>query len=85
MQKPTPRETLPRLLELGIITPDQKDLLLANYEYFEQNRPYIEQTYPGKWVASLDNELLIGSSLEEVQQLIEGKKQNRLAYIKQVV
>lgn len=85
MQKPTPRETLPRLLALGIITSDEKELYMANYEYFEQNRSNIEQKYPGKWVASLNNELLIGSSLQEIRRVMAEKQNNRFMYIEEIV
>lgn len=85
MQKPTPRETLPRLRGLGIITSDEESSYLANYEYFEQNRSDIEQKYPGKWVASVNNEFFVGDWYKEVKELIEKKPNCRFAYIEQII
>ncbi len=85
MKKPTPRETLPRLVALGIITSDDSVRYLANYEYFEQQRDPIEQDFSGMWVASIGNEIIVGCSLYEIRQLLDRKPDGRFAYVEEIV
>ena len=89
MQKPTPRETLPRLQELGILTASECAKYLASYEHFESRRAEIEKNYLGKWVASIadtDN-IIIADSLPELRVFLalEDSHIARFAYIEQMI
>lgn len=81
---PTPRETIGRLLSLGIITSDDARRYLENYEFFERNRSWIEANYHGKWTASLNSRLFTDDHLEALRARITNELYDNRAYIEHV-
>ena len=79
-----PRDVISALLSQGLISKEDANRYLENYEYFEKQRRKIEHDYLGKWVASVNRHIHIADDLSALRELIHDEPDWNRAYVEHV-
>jgi hypothetical protein len=77
-------DLIDRLLQANAISQTDYSLMKSNYDHFKQNRSLIEQQYPHRWVAALDNDIYSAASFRELQATLKPLPGSQYAYIVQL-
>ena len=84
MVGPTPSDILETLRRSGDISPTEYQSYSANYDHFVREVSRDRNQYAGKWVAAVNQQIIIGNSYRELKNKLEPVSGSQLAYVEQV-
>lgn len=75
-------ELIKRALKIGLIDESQARKYLHNYYFFKKEEPIAEALHDGKWVASVNNKIIVADSRTALYGLISHEADWERAYIR---